>query len=112
MSRFFIVVTLLFTGCATRIAVEGRYAESISQTDVEEIKRLIAGFEGGHYEFIRITAYARNTVEVVSRQTRGSSTTDRYLDAHRRRQGWYLQKRSDPAPSTERINRTGDYISG
>ena len=58
MSRLFILVALLFTGCAIRVALDGRYAATISQADVEEIKGLVAGFEGGRYEFIGITAYA------------------------------------------------------
>ena len=111
MSRLFILVALLFTGCVTRVAVDGRYAPTISQADVEEIKQLIAGFEGGRYEFIRITAYARNTVEIVTIQIRGSTTTNRYLDARRRRRGWHLQKRSDPPPTIERV-KVGDYIPG
>jgi hypothetical protein len=112
MSRLFILVALLFTGCATRVAVDGPYAETISNTDVEEIKQLVVGFEGGRYEFIRITAYARNAVEIVTVQIRGSTTNDRYLDAHRRRQGWHLQKGSDAPPTTERIKVTGGYIPG
>jgi hypothetical protein len=112
MSRLFILVALLFTGCATRVALDGRYAATISQTDVEEIKGLVAGFEGGRYEFIGITAYARNTVEIVTRQLRGSAETVRYFDAYRRRRGWHLQKRSDPPPSTERVKITGDYVPG
>ncbi|HYJ04484.1 MAG TPA: hypothetical protein VEX43_05080 [Chthoniobacterales bacterium] len=112
MPRLLILVALLFTGCATRVAVDGRYAATISQTDVEEIKQLIAGFEGGRYEFIGITAYARNTVEIGTIQIRGSTTTDRTLEARRRRRGWHLHKRSDPPPTIERVKVTGDYISG
>ena len=112
MLRLFILVALLFTGCATRVAVDGRYAATISQADVEEIKQLIAGFEGGRYEFIGITAYAPNTVEIVSSQIRGSKTTERYIDARRRGRRWHLQKRSDPPPTIERVKVTGDYIPG
>ncbi len=102
MQRFCILIVLLLTGCAARVVVDGRYAATISQADVEELKQLIAGFEGGRYEFIGITVYARNTVEIATIQIRGSTTTERYLDARRRR-GWHLQKRSDPPPTTERV---------
>jgi hypothetical protein len=112
MPRLFILVALLFTGCMTRVALDGRYAATISQTDVEEITRLVAGFEGGRYEFIGITAYARNTVEIVTRQVQGSVPTVRYFDAYRRRRGWHLQKRPDPPPNGERVKITGDYIPG
>jgi|GEM_PF-5263932 len=113
MQRFCLLVALLFTGCATRVAVDGRYAATISQVDVEEIKQLLAGFEGGRYEFIGITAYARNTVQIVTSQIRGSTTAERYLDGRRRRRGWHLQKRPDPPPTKERpIIITGDYILG
>ncbi|MFZ1218075.1 MAG: hypothetical protein WAO00_02225 [Chthoniobacterales bacterium] len=101
-------MALLFTSCATRVVVDGRYAATISQADVEELKQLIAGFEGGRYEFIGITAYARNTVEIGTIQIRGSTTTDRTLEARRRRRGWHLQKRSDPPPTIERVIVT-DY---
>ena len=111
MLRLFILIGLFFTGCATQVAVDGRYAATISPADVEDIKQLIAGFEGGRYEFIRITAYARNTVEIVSTQIRGSRTTDRYIDARRHGRRWHLHKRSDPPPTIERV-KVGDYIPG
>lgn len=113
MKRLRLVLALFFTGCTIRVAVDGRYAATISQTDVKEIMQLVAGYEGGRYEFIGITAYARNTVEIATRQVLGSITTDRIFDGHRRRRGWQLQKRPDPPEATrERVKITGEYIPG
>src|SRR5262245_58204047 len=105
MQQLCILIALMFTGCAARVAVSGRYAQTISQGDIEEIKQLISGFEGGRYEFIRISAYARNCAEIATTQIRGSATTDRYLEACRRPRGWHLQKRSDPPPTVSRISK-------
>ena len=43
MPRLFILVALLFTSCATRVAVDGRYAATISQADVEELEATHCG---------------------------------------------------------------------
>jgi hypothetical protein len=112
IQRLCILLALLLTSCAAPVAVDGRYAATISQANVEELKQRIAGFEGGRYTFIRITAYAPNTVEIGTTQIRGSRTTERTLDAYRRRRGWHVQKRPDPPATRERVKITGDYIPG
>lgn len=95
-----ILLTVLFSGCATNLQVTGRYARSLSQNDIAALRQLT---ESGHYHSITITAIGPDRVTMWTARTIGNVNRYGDLEAVRRNGIWRLVKRPALPPSQRPI---------
>ena len=93
-----IVAVLALTGCATRVKVTGAYAATLSNSDVEQIKRIVYAYHNTHYHAITIDAVSRDHVEVMTLRMGTPNETTTMIEAARHGQTWKYHKRSALPP--------------
>jgi len=88
------VAALLLTSCATHFEVTGRYAATLSDEDVQGIRRLAATLHVGR-AVITVDAVGRDRVHVEERRYDGEGRRGSGFFAVRRGSAWHVDERSE-----------------
>ena len=92
---------IFFAGCATQFQISGPYAASLSESDVQQIRRL--AYTRTHYQYIRVEALGPARVRLDKTRLEGSSTISTDVYAERRSGTWTVVERPAITSPVERV---------